>query len=57
VVEHVPASLLSALVDLMKWLDAAHVPVVVIGGVAISILSRPRLTQVVDALVRLSETR
>ena len=56
-VERVPASLLSALIDLMKWLDATHVPAVIIGGVAISILGRPRLTQDVDALVTLSETR
>jgi hypothetical protein len=45
VVERLPASLLSALLDVMRWLDAAHAPSMVIGGVAASVLGRPRLTQ------------
>lgn len=53
--ERVPASLLSALVDLVQWLDAAQVPATVIGGVAASILGRPRLTQDIDALAILPE--
>ena len=55
--ERIPASLLSALADLLAWLDAAHVPAVIIGGVAVSVLGRPRLTQDVDALVTLPEAR
>jgi hypothetical protein len=39
----------------MSWLDAAHVPSMIIGGVAASVLGRPRLTQVVDALAVLAE--
>jgi hypothetical protein len=34
VAERVPASLLAALADLMKWLDSSHIPSMVIGGVA-----------------------
>lgn len=55
VVDPVPATLLAALADLMKWLDAARIPSVVIGGVAASVLGRPRLTQDVDALAILPE--
>jgi hypothetical protein len=53
--EQVPASLLAALADVMKWLDASHIPSMVIGGVATSMLGRARLTQDVDALVLLPE--
>jgi hypothetical protein len=51
----VPQSLLSALADLAKWLTAEHIPAMIIGGVAASILGRPRLTQDIDALAVLSE--
>jgi hypothetical protein len=40
----------------MRWLDAAQIPSVIIGGIAASILGRPRLTQDVDALAVLPET-
>jgi len=39
----------------MRWLDAAHIPSMIIGGVAASVLGRPRLTQDVDALAVLPE--
>jgi hypothetical protein len=55
VVDRVPATLLAALADLVKWLDAAKMPSMVIGGVAASVLGRPRLTQDVDALAILPE--
>ena len=55
--ERVPSSLLSALTDLVTWLDSLHEPAMVIGGVAASFLGRPRLTQDIDALVVLPETR
>lgn len=48
--------LLAALGDLVAWLQAAEVPGVVIGGVAASLLGRPRVTRDVDALVMLDET-
>jgi hypothetical protein len=55
VVDRVPATFLAALVDLMNWLDASNMPSMVIGGVAASVLGRPRLTQDVDALAILPE--
>jgi hypothetical protein len=55
VVDRVPATLLAALADLMKWLDAANMPSMVIGGVAASMLGQPRLTQDVDVLAILPE--
>ncbi len=55
VVDRVPSSLLAALADLMKWLDAANIPSMVIGGIAASVLGQPRLTQDVDALAVLPE--
>ena len=54
-VDRVPASLLAALADLMKWMDAANMPSMVIGGVAASVLGQPRLTQDVDALAILPD--
>jgi hypothetical protein len=50
-----PPSLLSALADLATWLSSEHIPAMVIGGVAASILGRPRLTQDIDALAVLPE--
>ncbi|MEW5816644.1 MAG: nucleotidyl transferase AbiEii/AbiGii toxin family protein [Spirochaetota bacterium] len=47
--------LLAALRDLSAWLKAAHTPGAVIGGVAASLLGRPRLTRDVDAIVILHE--
>jgi hypothetical protein len=53
--ERIPATLLAALADVMKWLDASQIPSMVIGGVAASMLGRARLTQDVDALVLIPE--
>jgi len=47
--------LLTVLRDLVAWLKAGKVPGVVIGGLAASILGRPRLTRDVDVLVLLDE--
>jgi hypothetical protein len=47
--------LLDALNDLVAWFQAAHVTGVVIGGVAASLLGRPRVTRDVDAMVFVSE--
>src|SRR3990167_10056021 len=47
--------LLEALRDLVTWLQCKHTPGVIIGGVAASILGRPRLTRDIDALVMLEE--
>lgn len=47
--------LLSALRDLVAWLKAKRVEGLIIGGVAASILGRPRATRDVDALVLMDE--
>lgn len=51
------APLLAALHDLVTWLQAEQVSGIVIGGVAASLLGRPRVTRDVDALVLLDEGR
>jgi predicted nucleotidyltransferase len=47
--------LLAVLRDLLAWLEVRQVPGVVIGGLAASILGRPRLTRDVDVLVLMEE--
>ena len=47
--------LLEALRDLIKWLQKKHVRGVVVGGVAASILGRPRMTRDIDVLILLEE--
>ncbi|GMQ89837.1 MAG: hypothetical protein BMS9Abin10_0172 [Gammaproteobacteria bacterium] len=49
------APLLAALGDLTTWLKTAQAPGVIIGGVAASLLGRPRVTRDIDALVMLDE--
>jgi predicted nucleotidyltransferase len=49
------APLLGALRDLAVWLKAKRVEGLIIGGVAASILGRPRVTRDVDALVLIDE--
>ncbi len=44
--------LLDALRDLAAWLRTAKVPGLVMGGVAVSLLGRPRVTKDVDAQYR-----
>ena len=51
------ALLLAVLSDLLAWLQAGEVPGVVIGGLAASLLGRPRLTRDVDVLVLVAEDR
>jgi len=47
--------LLAALRDLVAWLQDTPTPGTVIGGVAASLLGRPRVTRDIDALVLLDE--
>ena len=47
-----PEATLHSLID---WLKAENVPGLIIGGVAASLLGRPRFTQDVDALISLEE--
>jgi Nucleotidyl transferase of unknown function (DUF2204) len=49
--------MLAALADLAIWLDEMRAPSMIIGGVAASILGRPRLTQDIDALVILPDDK
>ncbi len=49
--------LLAVLYDLVTWFKAAKVPGVVIGGLAASLLGRPRLTRDVDVLVLVDKGR
>jgi hypothetical protein len=51
------APLLVVLADLILWLKAEEVAGVVIGGLAASLLGRPRLTRDVDVLVVVDEGR
>ena len=51
------APLLSALGDLARWLRIGPYRGIVIGGVAASLLGRPRITRDVDALVLIDESR
>lgn len=44
-------SLADALADVMRWLTDAEIAGVVIGGVAASLLGRPRMTRDIDAIV------
>lgn len=53
--EHL-APLLVVLRDLVAWLQAGQTPCIVIGGVAASVLGRPRFTRDVDALVLIDQT-
>jgi hypothetical protein len=51
------APLLAALNGLDKWFEAEAVPGVIVGGVAVAVMARPRVTRDVDSLVVLDESR
>lgn len=51
------APLWESIQDLLAWLKVAKVPAILIGGVAVSLQSRPRHTEDVDALILLEEKR
>ena len=53
--ERVPPAFLQVLADLTGWLERARVPAMLVGGVAASILGRPRATRDIDALITLPE--
>lgn len=48
--ERVPRLFVTALADLTQWLEAAGVPAMIVGGIAASILGRPRATRDIDTL-------
>lgn len=47
----------AALRDLFAWIRSERVPGMVIGGAAVALLGRPRITRDVDAVIWLSEDR
>jgi hypothetical protein len=49
------SNLLGTLEDLVNWLQGKQVPAVLIGGVAASMLGRPRMTRDIDVLVTIDE--
>jgi hypothetical protein len=53
--EPVPEPFLKVLADLTGWLDGAGVPAMVVGGVAASIMGRPRATRDIDSLAIVPE--
>jgi hypothetical protein len=55
VTERVPQLFVAALADLTQWLESAGVPAMIVGGIAASILGRPRATRDIDALAVASD--
>jgi hypothetical protein len=55
--DRVPQGFLKVLTDLTEWFGDAGLSAMVVGGVAASILGRPRATRDIDALVILSEDK
>ncbi len=53
----VPKAFIEVLADLAGWLEGARIPAMVVGGVAASILGRPRATRDIDTLVILSDDK
>lgn len=53
--EPVPEPLLAPLSDLVKWIEATGTQAIIVGGVAVSLLGRPRFTRDIDALTILAE--
>ena len=53
----VPREFVNVLIELTRWFETAKVPGVVIGGVAASLLGRPRATRDIDALIFVAEDR
>ena len=46
-----PNPLANALTDLTAWLEGEQIPHAVIGGVAVSLISQPRMTDDLDAII------
>jgi len=55
VAEPFPTSLHAALAALAEWIATERIPATIIGGIAVSVLGRPRLTRDIDALAIVSE--
>lgn len=46
-----PSRVFAALTTLSKWLDTETIPHTIIGGIAVSLLTEPRATQVIDVTI------
>lgn len=57
VAERIPKAFLEVLSDLSAWLDVTQGPAMIVGGIAASVLGRPRATRDIDVLAFLSEDR
>jgi predicted nucleotidyltransferase len=55
--EPIPEPFVKALGDLESWLERARIRGIIIGGVAASLLGRPRATRDIDVLALLAEDR
>lgn len=55
--DRVPKSFIKVLTDLTEWFRDAQLSAMVVGGVAASILGRPRATRDIDVLVILSQDK
>jgi predicted nucleotidyltransferase len=53
--DEVPRLFLAVLADLNGWLDEARIPSMIVGGIAVSLLGRPRATRDIDALAMLPD--
>jgi predicted nucleotidyltransferase len=51
-----PFTVIAALTDVMRWLTAEGIRGTIVGGVAASILGRPRMTRDVDVLIVAEDT-
>jgi predicted nucleotidyltransferase len=54
---NLPKAFLIALQALTEWLNDELVPYTTIGGVAVSLIAQPRITQDIDAVIWLEENR
>lgn len=55
--EPVPQPFLKTLAALTRWLEDVRAPAMIVGGVAASVLGRPRATRDIDALAAVPEDR
>ncbi len=53
--DRVPESFLRLLKDLTGWLEDSRIPAIVVGGLAVAILGRPRATRDIDTLAIIPE--
>lgn len=55
--ERIPDAFVRVLADLTGWLESAGIPSMIVGGIAASVLGRPRATRDIDVLAILTDDR